>query len=169
MEIFGILGSIPVAIVASFIYRLVLLHLVAKRPELRRLFLIGGIAILAALVAEILLLVTLGAVRSRAALGPIFTFSHVIIFLLGTPALANVLVLSDKRSFRPAVVVVPLCTVLAFCLVLMQYDVTEKLYGINGDDGPFSLVKPVHNPKGLTSSIDPPSSSLLPFDPFHGH
>jgi hypothetical protein len=34
-------------------------------------------------------------------------------------------------------IVLPLCTVFAI-LVLLQYDVSDNLYGINGDDGPYT-------------------------------
>jgi hypothetical protein len=33
---------------------------------------------------------------------------------------------------------VPFCTIFAFVLVLLQYSVSEALYGIDGDNGPFS-------------------------------
>ena len=33
---------------------------------------------------------------------------------------------------------ITLCTVFAFILVLMQYGVTEALYGIDGNDGSYS-------------------------------
>ncbi len=44
--------------------------------------------VLASFAAELALLVSLGSVRSRSLLGPGFYVAHVILFLIGTPALA---------------------------------------------------------------------------------
>ena len=78
------------------------------------------------------------AVRVRELAGPWFYAVHLLLFVLGTPALANVIVLRPRpKYFRGWFVAVPLCTVLAFGLVLMQYVVSEALYGIEGQDGPF--------------------------------
>ena len=88
---------------------------------------------------EILLLVTIGAVRARGLIGPGFYVAHLAFFFLCPPALANVLVLRPKLGiFTTWWVAGALCTVLAFFLVLLQYGVSEALYGIDGDDGPYS-------------------------------
>ena len=89
--------------------------------------------------AEVLLLATLGAVGSRTFVGPAFYVAHVVFFFLGTPALANVLLLRTPAPFVQRWYVAGiLCTVFAFCLVLLQYGVSEALYGIDGTNGPFS-------------------------------
>jgi hypothetical protein len=89
---------------------------------------------------EVVLLETLGAVRSRGIVGPAFYVVHLVFFFLCTPALANVLVLRPARgSLSTWYIAGALCTVLAFILVLLQYDVSESLYGIDGDDGPYSM------------------------------
>jgi hypothetical protein len=91
-----------------------------------------------AFVGEVLLLATLGAVGSRAFVGPAFYVVHVVFFLLGTPALANVLLLrSPEPLLRRWYVAGILCTAFAVCLVLLQYGVSEALYGIDGTNGPF--------------------------------
>jgi cobalamin synthase len=58
------------------------------------------------------------------------------VFFLGTPALANLPLLrtQPKKWF----IVLPFCVAFAFVLMLLQYGVSERLYGINGDDGPYS-------------------------------
>ena len=74
-------------------------------------------------------------VRSRALFGPGFYVVHLALFFLCAPALANLLVLRHRERWY----FVPFaCAGLALFLVLLQYGVSESLYGINGDDGPYS-------------------------------
>jgi hypothetical protein len=139
MEVFGIMASIPAALIATFLYRLFLIDFILSRDNIRKWFIFGSCVVLLGLLIEVILLSWLGAVRSRGLLGSGFSFAHFVIFVLGTPALANILVLRSRAAFlREAFVVVPLCTVLAFCLVLLQYRVSEELYGIDGQGGPYS-------------------------------
>ena len=73
----------------------------------------------------------LGAVRSRAILGPGFYVVHLILFFISVPSLANLLVLRQRRGFVASwYIAAALCTMLAFFLVLLQYSVSEALYGI---------------------------------------
>jgi len=132
MELFGIAFSIPVAFVASMLYCLLLARVVARfeRPSkwLRFFF----IFVLVSFAAELALLVTLGPVRSRSLLGPSFYVAHVILFFIGTRALANILVLQPRNGVLAKWYVAgALCTALAFVLVLLQYTVSESLYGIS--------------------------------------
>lgn len=136
MEIFGILFSIPAAFIASGLYCLFLDRFVRNVDWASRWFRVGAYCVLAAFVTESALLLTLGAVRSRGLIGPTFSVVHFAVFLLGTPALANLLVL--RRRFAGAFgVAILLCTVFAFSLVLLQYGVDETLYGIDGVGGPY--------------------------------
>lgn len=94
---------------------------------------------LAVLVVEIGSLVTIGSVRSRGFFGPGFYVTHIVLFFLGPPALANVLLLRTGTSMRSHWYTAGfLCTVFAFLLVLLQYTVSESLYGIDGEGGPYS-------------------------------
>jgi hypothetical protein len=103
------------------------------------LFVWTSCAVLVGLAIEVLLLTTLGAVHCRRLLGPAFYAAHSIIFVLGTPALANVLVLPRKIPFLSHWCVAGvLCGFIFTFLVIMQYGVFEALYGVNGIDGPYS-------------------------------
>jgi len=149
MEVFGIILSVPVAFVASLVYCFLLTRVVVGAETLRRVMWLVSVGVLIAFGVEVILLLGLGAVRARGLLGPGFYVGHVILFFLGTPALANVLILRKrpKRLVR-WYFAVPLCTVFAFILVLLQYGVSEALYGVDGDNGPFStgqlLDEPFH-------------------------
>ena len=128
--------SVPVAFVASMTYCAFLAYVVRATERPRRLLYWLSLVVLSLLAIELVLLTTLGAVRSRAAVGPLFSVGHVVVFLFGTPALANALLL--RRGGMRWYVAGLLCTALAFGLVLLQYGVSEGLYGIDGTNGPYS-------------------------------
>jgi hypothetical protein len=139
MELFGIVLSIPAAFFASTLYCLFLVRVVSKSQRASRWLRIASYAVLALFAVEIVLLVTLGAVRSRGVLGPSFYLAHLIFFFIATPALANSLVLHRSGGFFAKwYVATVLCTIFAFCLVLLQYGVSEALHGIDGENGPYS-------------------------------
>jgi hypothetical protein len=103
----------------------------AKYEQPSRWLRVTSCLVLASFAGELALLVSLGSVRSRSLLGPGFYVAHVILFFLGPPALANLLVLRAQNGFFAKWYVAgALCTVFAFFLVLLQYTVSESLYGI---------------------------------------
>ena len=131
MELFGIALSIPVALVASVLYCFFLDRVVLKFDGPRRWLLFTSYFVLAFFAAELVLLFSLGAVRSSAILGSSFYAVHSILFFLGVPSLANFLLLRQQHRFVDSwYVAAALCTVFAFFLVLLQYSVSESLYGI---------------------------------------
>ena len=141
MELLGIVLSIPVAFVASMLYCLLLDRVVLKLEGPSRWLRTVSLIILALFAVELILLVTLGPVRSRGLLGPGFYAAHIVLFFLGTPALANLLVLRPRRGgLAKWYVAAALCTLFAFFLVLLQYSVSESLYGIDDEGGPYSEV-----------------------------
>jgi hypothetical protein len=138
MELFGIAASIPGAFVMIALYRLILLKVVARFRWATTLLRPASYVLLGLFAVEIALLVTLGAIQSRALIGPVFFTGHTIVFFLGTPALANIILLRKPAGPAPKwYVVSSLCTVLAFFLVLLQYHVSEQLFGIDGIGGPY--------------------------------
>jgi len=139
MELFGIVLSIPGAFIASGLYRFALLFARLRWPWIQKVFLPASCVVLTAILAEWLLLATRGSVGTRVLFGSHYYLVHLLIFFLGTPALLNVLVLPNPAKRRARWwFAVPVCTALAFILVLQQYVVSESLYGIDGNDGPFS-------------------------------
>ena len=138
MENFAIAFSVPAAFVLSTIYCALLTKVVRRFDRLRRFLYSSSLIGLGLFLVELALVASLGAVRSRAIIGPSFYVAHVAFFFLGTPALANALVLRGRGPFmgRQYVTVV-VCTVFALFLVLTQYYVSEALYGVDGTNGPF--------------------------------
>jgi hypothetical protein len=154
MELFGLALSVPVAFVASALYCFFLTRVLSKFELSSRWLRLGSWLVFGLLGTELALLVSLGTVHSRERLGPGFYIAHLILFFAGPPALANLLVLRSHPGFLGRWYIAgALSALLAFCLVLLQYSVSESLYGINGDDGPYS--------KGH-SSTSPGSSRPLP-------
>lgn len=139
MELFGIIFSIPVALVLSMAYCTFLAKVVRGLNRVRRLLYIVSIILMGLFLVELVLLFSLGAVRSRAVVGTGFYVAHVVFFLLGTPAMANALMLGGRRPLVTNLyIAVAICTIFSLCLVLLQYSVSEALYGLDGTDGPFS-------------------------------
>ena len=131
MELFGIALSIPVAFVASMLYCFFLDRVVLKFERSRRWLLFTSYFVLALFAAELVLLLTLGTVGSNDLLGPSFYVVHLVLFFASVPALANSIVLRQRRGFVATWYIAgALCTVFAFFLVLLQYSVSESLYGI---------------------------------------
>lgn len=139
MECFAITLSLPAGLCAGLGYSYFINKFVAQFPRLSKLFVWVSGVVLVGLIIEFVLLITIGAVESRGLLGPTFSIAHFIIFILGTPALANILVLPQKVPFLGRWYVAGvLCGCLFTVLVIMQYHVAKSLYGIDGVGGPYS-------------------------------
>jgi hypothetical protein len=138
MELFGIVCSIPAAFVATVVYSFALRWVIRKQPWLATVLVPASLLVLASLAVEWVLLATVGAVRSRGIVGPMFYPAHLAVFLLSVPAAATVLVVKKAgvRLGSPFVAAL-VCSVLALPVVLAQYVVTEALYGIDGTGGPY--------------------------------
>jgi hypothetical protein len=139
MENFTIMFSLPAAFLASCLYVLFLVFVVRPRSRLSLWLWWAAVPILGTLAIELLLLATLGTLRSRAVVGPAFYPVHSVLFFVCPPALANLLVLRQRRAVMLwSCTAVLCCTVFGFGSVLLQYAVSEALYGVEGDDGPYS-------------------------------
>jgi hypothetical protein len=138
MELFALVLSVPTAFVASAIYCLFATKLVAVWPIFRSTFVAISAVVLGVLGLELVLLITAGAVRGREVVGPSFYPIHAALFVLGVPALTNILVLRPRPGMVGRwYVAASVCAVFALPLVLMQYEVTASLYGPDGTGGPF--------------------------------
>lgn len=130
MEIFAILLAIPASLVAAFVYCHVLMWAVELFPLVGTFFRPVSWIVLFLVAVEFLVVHGSGVKSVRSSLGAgTWDLIQIGLFLLGIPALANVLLL------RPAPVskwiVVPAFGAMALVLVLMQYAVPEQLCGID--------------------------------------
>lgn len=94
--------------------------------------------VLALIAVEVAIYCWIGAVKARALIGPGLEVVHLLLFIVGVPSLANLFILGRAdANQRWKYAVVP-CTALAFVLVMMNIYVSESLYGIDGQGGPYS-------------------------------
>jgi hypothetical protein len=139
VELFGIILSVPVAFMTSMVYCALLAKVVRRLDRVRRFLLRVSLIVLGSFVVELVLLSKLGTVRSRAVVGPGFYVAHTVFFFLGTPALANALILGRRCSLVAWWYVAgAVRTIFAIFLILLQYSVSEALYGVDGAGGPYS-------------------------------
>jgi hypothetical protein len=138
MELFGIILSIPAVFVGSVVYSFVIARFAEKFGSFKSPVLAASIIVLIALAAEWSFLGSVGAVRGREIIGPVFYPVHLAVFFLSIPALANIIVLSKPGSgVGRWLVAGVLCAVLDLPVVLTQYAVSEALYGIDDSGGPY--------------------------------
>jgi hypothetical protein len=147
MELFAIVASIPVAFVATAIYVRLVRRVLAHRAT-SRIALWISVAVIAGLLLEWGALATLGAVRTRGAIGPGFYPIHMVLFVLAVPALANILIIKAKagRTVGSWFAVALLCSMFALPVVLTQYGVAEALYGVDGVGGPYGNAPTISMP-----------------------
>jgi hypothetical protein len=138
MEIVSIVLSVPFVFVASAVYLFLLGKALGRFPWLRPLFLWVSAAVLLAVAAEFAAIEAFGPVKMRIWIGPLFEDFAGVLFLLGCPALVNVLTLPKRGLSRRWPLVSSLASVLAVFLVLSQTAISEALYGVDGSGGPFS-------------------------------
>ena len=139
MELFGITFSLPVIFVTSALYSLVPKRIISRWLRTSRVFLVVSLVILGLLLADFICVVSIGTLTLRAFIGPAFYPIHFTLFFLAVPSLANVLQLQRGVPFFSKWYITALaCTIFGLCVVLLQYGVSEALYGINGTQGPYS-------------------------------
>jgi hypothetical protein len=136
VELLGVAASLPGAFLLTALYTTILLRVARHLRWVALVFRPASYLVLGLFLLELILITTLGAVQSRTIIGPAFFAVHNAIFFLGTPALANILLLRERRPSR--FLVCSACAIFGFVLVLIGADVNEKLFGIDDVGGPFS-------------------------------
>ena len=132
MELFAIILSVPAAFVASAVYALLLNKYVWQRVGLRRAVRVASFIVLGMIVLEVATLSLFGATRLARLCGPSFYAAHIVLFFAAVPSLTNVVMLrATKGGWRRVVVAACASAALALPVVLMQYAVSEALFGID--------------------------------------
>jgi hypothetical protein len=138
MEVFGIIFSVPVIFAASNIYVFIIGKVIA-RPR----FLAGplwwiSVLLVAMAILESICAMALGPVRLREIIGPSYYGVHVTLFVLAVPGLVNIMKLQERIRFLTKWYVIGTSSALfGLCVILLQYAVSEGLYGIDGMGGPY--------------------------------
>jgi hypothetical protein len=131
LELFGIIFSIPGAFLASVTYRCLLSWFSEIYPLAAPMIFFASRCVLIAILMEWAALATWSAVELHQFLGVFYYKFHSLLFFAGTPSLINVIVLADPQKRRWIThLVLPLATLLGFNLVVVQYSVSESIFGI---------------------------------------
>jgi hypothetical protein len=132
MELFGIAFSVPVALVTSAAYSFFLGKFARPRVRLSKTLMFLSIAVLSAWVIEFIAVISFGGAGLNEWFGPLFYRVHLVLFFLAVPSLAAVVML---QTVRPALakwyIAAVICTVFALIAVLLQYAVSEAIFGID--------------------------------------
>jgi hypothetical protein len=139
MEIVGLALAIPAVLVTNVVYVLLVRFGLVRSKKLRPWLLWPSYLVITLALIEVTFVIVLGAVATRTLIGPAFWGFHVVVFLLGAPSLANVLVLTREGLwFRRWYAAAALCCLFGVFLVFFQVGVGDALYGPDGVGGPFS-------------------------------
>lgn len=157
MELFGLLLAIPVTLIASFVYAVLALALFRFLPIVGRVFVVASLLVVAVIVTEVVLLVVLGPKDTYARLGHGFTALHFLGFLLGPPAVAN-LILHFGRCWRwlRFFSATACCWIACMSALLGNIAVDEAIGGVDAGK-PFYMTPPrgPNQPEALTPAIAP--------------
>jgi len=138
MELFGIMFSVPVSFVVTSIYALIIKRITIKRTYLiLPLFWISAV-ILTLMILEFAGVLTVGAVRLRETIGVLYYPLQIFLFFLFWPSLANIMAMQRRIGFLSKWYMIGIaCAFLGLCVTLLQYGVSEALYGVDGMGGPY--------------------------------
>ena len=139
MDTLGLFLGIPVAYAANVFYVLLVRFGVFRFRGLWPWLLVASYFILACAVFDLAFNSALGAIETRTIIGRAYWGIHLLVFAFGGPALANVLVLTDKKAWsRRWPIAMVVCGLFGVFLVFFQYGVVDALFGPDGVGGPFS-------------------------------
>jgi len=143
MELFGIVFSLPASFVATSIYTIILKQVLRHWTRLSKPIQWTSYLIVILVFFEVFGVAVLGTLKLRSVIGAPYYPLHLFLFVLGVPALANLLQLQKRipvlsKWYLTAMI----CMVYAFGLVFLQYAVTDDLFGIDGQGGPYQQTYP---------------------------
>jgi len=138
MELIGILLAIPVAVIISVFYVLILSRLVDAWPTVAVPLRVASWAPIVAVGCHLTIMNLVGVLDARTLLGTRFD-SLQGLFVLIPPALANVMLLYSREHFSlpRAVFTMVAISLVGYSLMVLGGSVNEVLYGPDGIGGPF--------------------------------
>jgi hypothetical protein len=131
MEIYGIVLTFPAAFAIVAIYSFVLKRIISRWRLVSNLFLMFSLFVIVLLVLESIGILIFGPLNLRTHFGSYFYAGHEILFFLSVPALANTMLLQKTFPFISRWYITALaCAFFAVAVVILQYYVSESLFGI---------------------------------------
>lgn len=138
METLGIGLWILGGLVAAPLFCFALVRMIRPHRFLSRTLFILAIIGLCLFVVDLLLILILGAIRSRELVGPAFFPVHAFVTLLSAAFLASTLLLGERNLAGHWLLVAVVSWMLGVFAIFYQYGVAEALYGVDGVGGPYS-------------------------------
>jgi hypothetical protein len=138
VEAFGIALYALAGLVAAPIFCFVVARFSRHFPRFSVLVWWASVGVFVPFLVVVTCVVLVGAIKVRAAVGPLFFPLTVFLALFAAPALACLLLIGRPRISRwwPAVAIVAWC--LGVFAIFFQYGVADTLYGPDGIGGPYS-------------------------------
>jgi hypothetical protein len=137
MEGFSLLLSFPVAIVASLIYMIILEKTIKRWNFVSKLFVYVSVWVLVLFLLELACVSVFGPINLRRVIGSQYYMIHLYVFLVATPAMANIFALWFKFKKRLMVGAI-VCGVVGTSSALLQYTISNSLFGESGKTGPYT-------------------------------
>jgi hypothetical protein len=139
MEMYGIIFSVPMAFICGIIYAVIIGKVIAKWNELMTpLLWISGV-LFALLLLEIISVIVIGTLKLRAIIGPEYYPIHSLLFFLTLPSLVNIMKIQKSIPLLSKWYFIgTACAIIGLVIVILQYGVSEALYGITGTNGPYN-------------------------------
>ncbi len=136
MELFGIIFSVPVIFISSIIYSFIIKKVTDKYGLLRKPLLLISALIFVLVFLEFIGVITFGVIKFHEYIGAYFYSIHTVFFFLAVPALVNIMQLQKKYPFLSVWHIIGVfCAIYGLGVVLLQYTVSEALFGIDGIGG----------------------------------
>ncbi len=77
--------------------------------------------------------------QSEPFVGPSYYKTHTILFFISVPSFTNLLSCQKRyKIISEPLTVAVICGIFCMSIVLFQYCVSETLYGVEGNNGPYS-------------------------------
>jgi hypothetical protein len=138
MELFGITLSVPVIFVTSIIYAFIIRKVTEKNVFLINPLLWVSAVLLVTVLLEFVGVAIVGSIKLRESIGPSFYSIHITLFFLAVPALVNIMRLQNRYPLLSRWYIIGFfCAICGLCVVLLQYVVSEALFGVDGMGGPY--------------------------------
>jgi hypothetical protein len=138
MEVLAIVLSVPAAFICSIVYSLIIGRLTRGMDRAKRIVMWSSAIVLGVSGLEAFGVATIGAPALRESIGVSYYPLHLALFLCSVPSLANVLVLQRKATHLSRWYAIgTMCAIVGLGVVLLQYSVSEALYGVDGGGGPY--------------------------------
>lgn len=129
---FGIIFSVPMSFACGAIYSNIVGKIILKWNNLTQLLRALSGIILALSVLEVIGVSTVGALKLREVIGIAYYPIHSILFFLTLPSLVNILKIQRRTPFLSKWYFIGFaCAIIGLGIVLLQYDVSEALFGVN--------------------------------------